>query len=93
MAKKLVDLGIKPRYVDEQGAGLIIGKVALFRKMVLHGWIEPVVAKHSCTLYSEFHVQACCDLLEQGYFPGERDPGSAVIAAAKNGVYRSSYTT
>ena len=56
-----------------------------------HGWIVPIVAKHSCTLYSEYHAQACCDLLDQGYFPGERDPDAAVIAAAKNGVYRSSY--
>ena len=93
MAKKLSDLGLKPRNVDEQGAGLIVGKVTLFQRMVSHGWIAPIIAKHSCTLFSEFHVQVCCDLLEQGYFPGERDPDFAVIAAAKNGVYKSSYAT
>ena len=93
MAKKFSDLGLKPRNVDEQGAGLIVGKVALFQRMVSRGWIAPVVAKHSCTLYAEHHVQACCDLLEQSYYPGERDPDATVIKAAINGVYKSSYVS
>ena len=93
MAKKFGDLGLKPRNVDEQTAGLIIGKVALFRRMVVSGWIVPIVAKHSCTLFAEHHVQACCDLLEQGYYPGEREPDASVVKAAINGVYRSSYVS
>lgn len=93
MAKKFSDLGLRPRNVDEQGAGLIIGKVALFRRMVACGWIAPVVAKHSCTLFAEHHVQACCDLLEQGFYPGEKDPDAAVVKAAMNGAYKSSYVS
>ncbi len=93
MAKRFNDLLIKPRNVDEQAAGSIIGKVALFRRMVAHRWLVPVVAKHSCTLFAEHHVQACCDLLQQGYYPGERDPDAAVIKAAMNGAYKASYVS
>ena len=91
MAKRFQELQLKPRNVDEQAAGQIVGKIALFRRMVACEWIVPVVAKHSCVLYAEHQVQACCDLLQQGYYPGERDPDGAVIKAAVNGVYRSSY--
>ena len=93
MAKRFSELGLKPRNVDEQAAGLIVGKIALFRRMVDCKWIVPIVEKHSCVLYAEHQVQACCDLLEQGYYPSERDPEAAVIRAAINGVYKSSYVS
>lgn len=82
---------IAPRLCDETGAGEIVKKLALFRRMVEHNWITPVVSKHSSTLFAVHQVHACCDLIEHGYYPGEKNPDKAVLKAARDGALRPSY--
>lgn len=87
---KLSDL-LKPRNVNQDGAGIIVGQTTLFLRMVKAGWISPVVDKYNCKLYAEGHVQGCCDLLEHGFLPGENEPSKAEIAAAMAGAMRPAY--
>ncbi|HEY4285294.1 MAG TPA: hypothetical protein VGM62_19700 [Chthoniobacterales bacterium] len=90
MSLRYEDL-IVPRLCDETGAGEICKKLSLFRRMVEHKWIAPVVGKHSCTLFAIHQVHACVDLIERGFFPGERDPDKKTIEAARKGVFRPDY--
>lgn len=92
MALRYEDL-IVPRLCDEEGAGVIVKKLALFRRMVEHKWITPATDKHACKLFAVHQVHACVDLIEQGYFPGEKDPGAVQIQAAREGAYRPRYLT
>lgn len=82
---------LKPRNTDAIGAAAIVGKGALFERMVKSGWISPVVDAHSCKLYAIGHVEGCCDLLENGYLPGTKEPDKATINAAMAGSMRPPY--
>lgn len=90
MSLRYEDL-IVPRLCDEAGAGTIVKKLALFRRMVEHGWITAVVPKHASTLFAVHQVHACCDLIERGYYPGEKDPDKKTIEAARKGAFRPEY--
>lgn len=92
MALRYEDL-IVPRLCDEEGAAVIVKKVALFRRMVEHEWIAPVVGKHACTLFALHQVHACCDLIDHGYYPGEKDPDKRTIESARKGAFRPQYLT
>lgn len=82
---------IVPRLCDETGAAEIVVKLALFRRMVEHHWLEPVVNKHTSKLFAVHQIHACVDLLEAGYYPGEKNPDTAVLKSARNGAYRPRY--
>lgn len=90
MALHYEDL-IVPRLCDEDGAAVILKKKALFVRMVEHKWIAPVIDKHSCRLFALHQVHACCDLIERGFLPGEKDPDKKTIAAARSGAFRPAY--
>lgn len=92
MALRYEDL-VVPRLCDESGAGEIVKKIALFRRMVDSGWIEPVVDKHSSKLFAVHQVHACCDLLENGFYPGEKDPNKKTLEAAQKGAFRPIYVS
>jgi hypothetical protein len=82
---------IVPRFCDEDGAGIIVKKKALFQRMVENKWITATVDKHSCKLFAVHQVHACCDLLEHGFYPGERDPSKKELESARSGAYRPQY--
>lgn len=90
MSLRYEDL-VVPRLCDESGAGEIVKKLALFRRMVEHNWIAPVVAKHSSTLFAVHQVHACVDLIERGFYPGENNPDKATLKAARDGAFRPAY--
>jgi hypothetical protein len=90
MSLRYEDL-IVPRLCDETGGSEIVKKIALFRRMVEHHWLAPTVDKHACKLFAVHHVHACVDLLEQGYYPGEKDPDKATFKAARDGAFRPRY--
>lgn len=92
MALRYEDL-VVPRLCDEDGAGVIVKKLALFRRMVEHKWIAPITDKHSCRLFAVHQVHACVDLLEHGCSPGEKDPTADQIKAARAGAFRPPYLT
>lgn len=82
---------IVPRLCDEEGAAVILKKLALFRRLVEKKWITPAVDKHSCKLFAVHQVHACVDLLEAGFYPGEKDPAKEQLEAARKGAYRPQY--
>jgi hypothetical protein len=90
MALHYEDL-ITPRLCDADGAGVIMKKKALFVKCVEAHWIEPVINKHSCTLYAVHQVHACVDLIERGYLPGDKDPKKPMLEAARKGAFKPDY--
>ncbi|MCA1659913.1 MAG: hypothetical protein LC642_05155 [Verrucomicrobiaceae bacterium] len=90
MSLRYEDL-IAPRLCDEEGAAVIVKKLALFRRMVEHHWIAPVHDKHACRLFAVHQVHACCDLIDAGYVPGEKDPEKATLKAARDGAFRPRY--
>jgi len=63
----------------------------LFRRLVEKKWLAPAVDKHSSKLYAVHQVHACVDLLEAGFYPGEKDPNKAQLEAARKGAYRPEY--
>lgn len=90
MSLRYEDL-IVPRLCDEDGAAVIVKKKALFLRMVDAKWIAPAVDKHSCKLFAVHRVHACCDLLEHGFYPGEKNPSKAQLEAAGKGAFRPEY--
>lgn len=92
MSLRYEDL-VVPRLCDETGAGAIVKKLSLFHRLVEHKWIAPVVGKHSCTLFSIHQVHACVDLIEAGFYPGEKDPDKNTLAAARKGAFRPDYVS
>lgn len=92
MSLRYEDL-VVPRLCDETGASEIVKKIALFRRLVEHKWITPVVGKHACTLFAVHQVHACVDLIENGFYPGEKDPDKATLEAARKGAFRPAYVS
>jgi hypothetical protein len=90
MSLRYEDL-IVPRLCDEDGAGIIVKKLALFRRMVEAEWLEPAVDKHSCKLFAVHRVHACVDLIEAGFYPGEKNPNKVQLEAAHKGAFRPEY--
>lgn len=82
---------VAPRLVDRDGAGEIVCKTALIDRMVEHGWLDPATDRNSCKLFPVWQVHACSDLIERGFFPGEKDPTKEELAAARQGLYRPHY--
>lgn len=84
---------VVPRLCDEESGSVIVKKRALFRRLVEHKWIVPVVGKHSCTLFSIHQIHACVDLMEHGFYPGDKDPDKATLEAARDGAFRPAYVS
>ena len=59
------------RLTDEAGAGFYVKVPTLFRRMLEHGWIKPIVNKRKMKLYDLDHLDRCVDRLAAGEFPGE----------------------
>jgi hypothetical protein len=90
MSLRYEDL-VAPRLCDEEGAAVIVKKKALFLRMVEKKWLAPAVDKHSCKLFAIHQVHACVDLLEAGFYPGEKDPKKPELEAARKGALRPQY--
>ncbi len=67
---KYADL-IKPLGLRTEQAGVVIGNISLFGRMVRAGWIKPVVDRHSCKLYDAQEVERCWKRLQDGDYPDE----------------------
>lgn len=92
MSLRYEDL-VVPRLCDENGAAEIVKKRDLFRRMVEHKWIAPIISRHSCKLFALHQIHACVDLLERGFYPGEKDPDKNTLAAARKGAFRPDYVS
>ena len=62
-----------PRMLRKEDAGQYIGSPQLLKFMenAEPPWIKPVVSKHKLVLFDVKHLDACCDRLSRGEFPGE----------------------
>lgn len=59
------------RLLNEHDAGQYVGVPALLNRMLKAGWIKPVVDRRKMRLFDVRQLDACCDRLALGEFPGE----------------------
>jgi hypothetical protein len=62
---------VTPIGMTTEQAGIAIGNVTLFLRMIEEGWIKPIVDRNRCRLFDAADVKHCWDRLKLGEYPGE----------------------
>ena len=58
--------GLSPLGVNTEQAGQMLGSGRLFEKMIVKGWIKPVVSQHRLRLWDRRDVERCWNRLKGG---------------------------